>query len=379
MIPLDAGLDRYVRRIFLGALIGCVVIFMSLWIVGDFFGKMDDILEAMQEDPDTNTFSTMVVLVARYFLANIPFFLHNTAPFIPLIAGMYTLSRLLRANELMAMVTAGQSLFRVLRPVFTWTGLFAVLVFLQQELVLPGLALDQKHLSRRIRGKSTRELTNLPIISDRIGNRYILDRYDPHPRRQTITRLTMVETETPDIGPLVLKRKVVAPTARFIRSTRERKKGWVLGKGSFEEFYNETGLLIQRPITMLSGSGLLRPRDIEHATLEKPAMNISQLRRENRSHPDPTLVQDIHRHFTHPLKCLLLLLLGMPFLMRAYLRQMGLGPILKCLVSCMLFYIFDFLCMDLGNRGHFGPAVAAWFPFVLFSAVGAVLLDKVRT
>lgn len=378
MSALGRGLDPYVRRIFLGALAACTLIFMSLWMVGDFFGKLDDILEAMQEDPEGNTLGTMAGLVGRYFLANMPFFLHYTAPFIPLIAALYTVSRLLRSNELMPMVTAGESLFRVLRPILTWTLVFAGLVFAQQELLLPGLTLDQKHLGRRIKGKSTRELTQLPIVSDRLGNRYIIHRYDPHPQRQTATPLIMVKTGILEDGSLARIRQVFAPSARYVRKTADGRKGWVLAEGSFEEIRNENGMLVQRPLRFLTGSRL-KPRDIELAKLEKPAMNVAQLRKENRRHPDPALVLEIHRHFTHPLKCLMLLLLGLPFLMRAYMRQLGLGPVLKCLVTCAGFYLADFMSMDLGNRGDLGPGLAAWLPMVLFAALGAAILDRVRT
>jgi len=375
---LGRGLDQYVRRVYLGALAACTLIFMSLWMVGDFFGKLDDILEAMQEDPEANTLGTMAGLVGRYFLANMPFFLHYTAPFIPLIAALYTLSRLLRSNELMPMVTAGESLFRVVRPILTWTLLFAGLVFAQQELLLPRLALDQKHLGRRIKGKSTRELAHLPIVSDRLGNRYIIHRYDPHPQRQTATPLIMMETEVLKDGTLARKRQVFAPSARYVRKTADGRKGWVLAEGSFEEFRNEHGMLVQRPARFLTGSRL-KPRDIELAKLEKPAMNVGQLRKAHRRHPDPALVLEIHRHFTHPLKCLVLLLLGLPFLMRAYMRQLGIGPILKCLAMCAGFYLADFVSMDLGNRSDLGPVMAAWIPVILFAAVGAALLDRVRT
>lgn len=372
------GMDAYVRRIFVGALLACLVIFTSLWVVGDFFGKIDDMLDLMEEYPEEDTLMHVGGLVVRYFLANLPFFLHVTAPFIPLIAGLYALSRLLRSNELTPMVVAGVSLFRVLRPVFTWSALFAALVFANQELALPKLALDQKHLTQRLKGRSSRELTNLPIIADKKGNRFIIERYDPHPRRRAITGLVLSRTETDDQGQLALTRHVYAPTAHFVERTETRGRGWVLGEGAYEEKLGPNGRLERRPLDFL-GDTALRPRDVEHSKLNKPALSLGELRRLEKRTKDPNLRLEMHRHFTHPLKCLVLLLLGLPFLMRAYVRQITIGPLLRCVVTCSGFYLLDFLCLDLGNRGYFGPAVAAWLPFVFAAAAATVTLDRVRT
>jgi len=378
---VGAGIDSYVRRIFLGALFGCLFIFTGLWMVGDFFGRLDELLELMEEDPAENTLAVVAGLVAKYFLSNLPFFLHLTAPIVALIAAIYTVNRLLRANELTPMVTAGVSLFRVLRPIFMCTGVFSILVFINQETLLPKLSLDQKHLHSRLKGKSSRELTALPIFTDRLGNRYIIERYDPHPRRRKITRLIMLETAEVDDGVLELKRKLVAPTARWVESGDGHPSGWVLSEGSYEDVRDASGKIERRPIRFLSGAqhSKLKPRLIERANLDKPALNIRELLLKNSRSPDPSLIAEVHRHFTHPLKCLMLLLLALPFLMRAYSRQLTVGPILKCGFTCVVFYLFDLLCMDLGNRGYLGPALSSWLSFAVFGAVFAVLLDKVRT
>lgn len=378
---VGTGIDPYVRRIYLGALLGCMFIFTGLWMVGDFFGRLDELLELMEEEPDEHTLGVVAGLVVRYFLANLPFFLHMTAPIITLIAAIYTVNRLLRANELTPMVVAGVSLFRVLRPIFLCTAVFAVLVFVNQETVLPKLSHDQKHLHSRLKGKSTRELTSLPIFSDRLGNRYIIDRYDPHPRRRKITRLVMLETGELEGGGFDLKRKIVAPIARWVESGDSHPAGWILSEGSYEDVRDAAGKIERRPIRFLSGTqhSKLKPRLIERANLDKPALNIRELLLKYSRSPDPSLIAEVHRHFTHPLKCLMLLLLSLPFLMRAYSRQLTVGPILRCGFTCVVFFLFDLLCLDLGNRGYLGPALSAWLSYAVFAAVFAVLLDKIRT
>ncbi len=374
------ALDRYVRGIFVGAMGVCMVVFVAMWIVGDLANKIDDILEAMKED-DANTTGTMIGLVGRYFATNLPFFLHHTAPFIPLIAALYTLNRLLRANELTPMVVAGNSLFRALRPIFVSTGLFALLVFAQQEFVLPKLAIEQEHLGRRIRGKSTREYTELQVIADRAGNRYVIDRYDPLETRRRITRLQLTRTETAPNGELVLTRRVIAAGATY-RDEDDGPRGWALDDGAIDDRRLPDGTIVRRRIDFLSRDDApLRPKDIERSVANTPARSLATLRREMRRAPSRDIALEIHRHFTHPAKALLLLFLGLPFFMRAYLRQLTPGPILKSFGVCAAFYLVDFLCLDLGSetRATLSPAVAAWLPIVSFSVIAAWLLDHVRT
>ena len=381
MTGLGRGLDSYVRRIFLGALVACLIIFIGLWIMTDFFSRVDEILEKIHDTAEPQTTASVAWLMIRYILVTTPFFLHVTAPFLCLIAALYTVNRLLRANELIPMVTAGVSLYRTLRPIFVCTAGFALLVFVNQELLLPPLALDQMHLHRQLKGRSTRLLSSLPIFSDRAGNRYIINFYDPHPEHRQINGLVMVKTEEQAGGNLALTRQVVASTARWVESTATHSRGWILGPRSTEITRDARGVIRQQPIEFLGteNGSLLKPQLIEHADLDKPALSIRELTILNHRQKNPALVLEIHRHFTHPLKCLMLLFLGLPFLMRAYSRQLTVGPILKCLVVSVAFMLFDLLCLDLGNRTTLSPVMAAWLPFVVFSAVAAVLLDRVRT
>src|SRR6266705_1462016 len=99
-------LDRYVIRNFLQVYLYCIAGFISIWLIFD----ISDIFSSFIEE------QIGLRLVAHYYANQVPQIFIILLPVSLLLALLFTLGRMSRANEIVSMLTAGISLPRVLFP-----------------------------------------------------------------------------------------------------------------------------------------------------------------------------------------------------------------------------------------------------------------------
>jgi lipopolysaccharide export system permease protein len=99
-------LDRYISRNFLQAYIYCIAGFISIWLIFDISDNISTLIDA----------HIGFVRGAQYYLTQIPQILVILLPVSLLLALLFSLGRMSRANEIVSMLTAGMSIPRVLLP-----------------------------------------------------------------------------------------------------------------------------------------------------------------------------------------------------------------------------------------------------------------------
>src|ERR1700737_3413243 len=108
-------LDRYVIRNFLQAYIYCIAGFISIWLIFDISDNISIFIDQQ----------VGVLLAVRYYATQIPQVLIILLPVSLLLALLFSLGRMSRANEVVSMLTAGVSVPRVLLPLIA-IGLLTV-------------------------------------------------------------------------------------------------------------------------------------------------------------------------------------------------------------------------------------------------------------
>src|SRR5437879_13189415 len=99
-------LDLYVIRNFLQAYDYCIAGFLSIWVIFDI---SDNISTFINEHFG-------VALTVRYYATQVPEVFIILLPVSLLLALLFSLGRMSRANEIVSMLTAGVSIPRVLAP-----------------------------------------------------------------------------------------------------------------------------------------------------------------------------------------------------------------------------------------------------------------------
>ena len=119
-------LEAYVAREFLKLLILSLTAFVSLFVIVDFFEKIDRLVEAHLGLWD----------LVRYVSLKVPFAAGQVLPAAALLGIMLTFGLMSRSHETMAMRTSGLDILQLLRPVLIVTGgVMAVMLALNLYLI----------------------------------------------------------------------------------------------------------------------------------------------------------------------------------------------------------------------------------------------------
>src|ERR1700759_2491810 len=108
-------LDRYVIRNFIQAYAYCIIGFICIWLVFDISDNISFFIEV----------HLGILKVFQYYLTQLPQILLILLPVSLLLALLFVLGRMSRANEIVSMLTAGVSVPRVLLPLMV-IGLLTV-------------------------------------------------------------------------------------------------------------------------------------------------------------------------------------------------------------------------------------------------------------
>src|ERR1043166_3332704 len=99
-------LDRYVVRNFLQVYFYCIAGFISIWLIFDVSDNISVFID--------QHFGFLVTM--RYYATQVPQILILLLPVSLLLALLFSLGRMSRANEIVSMLTAGVSIPRVIWP-----------------------------------------------------------------------------------------------------------------------------------------------------------------------------------------------------------------------------------------------------------------------
>ena len=99
-------LDRYVLKNTILSFLGCIVLFIFLYLIIDLFSLLKDILEN----------KVPLIIILRYYLLSLPLILVQVSPVACLISTIYTFGTLSRSNEIIAMRASGLSVLQIARP-----------------------------------------------------------------------------------------------------------------------------------------------------------------------------------------------------------------------------------------------------------------------
>lgn len=352
-------LDRYVAWQYFASLVSCTLMLIVLYMVIDFFSKMDDFWAVD---------NTMAFLV-RYYAFRIPQFIMHLAPVITLIAAVLVLVRLVRQNELVPMVTSGTSVLRIMLPMLVMAAGVSGIMVAVDEYVLPRLDDPLQDSSSTLGRKETRD--NVIVRDDR-GNVLVVRHYYPGERRLE----NLVLMQTGEAGGLI--QKVDARSARW---TDGDGGGWVASDGTEIVFDREGKRMAQRTFGE-DGRRLviaIVPADLLRTRSGTGFQTFAELSEAVRANPfEANLKVRLHEKLTFPTFTLILMGLGIPFVLRRDVRNLFVGGGI-CLVVCGIFFSAYFFCSDLGSKGEIDPVLAAWLPVVIFGGVAIFLSDTIPT
>jgi lipopolysaccharide export system permease protein len=363
-------LDRYVLALFGSSYATAFLLVVGLYMIMDMAANLDDYVQPF---PDGSRPGALPI--AKFYALHLPFLFLQVAPFVTLIAGLFTVSKLVRHAEAIAALSAGISAQRLLAPVVVCAALVACSMFGLREFVSFELAGKRDALRHLLDKKQVDPVQPHLWLRDGRGNVVHLFEYHPRPKGggppyvdgfEEHLIAGAVSTTT------VAKRAVWEPHATPPRwRLEEGVRSVVVGEGE------------QRSEPTDSVAGFeFTPRLVQtfQRAMEKPEeLSFAEAKELSSRDPDNVAYRTLLQyHVTFPLGNLVLVLVGLPLLMR-HERGGGAKTLAAAFALCIGYFAADFVCRNLGLQGTLDAPVAAWLPVLFFGSLGIVLYDGMRT
>src|SRR6266571_340840 len=132
-------IDRYVVTTFLKNYLLSFLVLVGMYIVLDLIFNIDEFSEIKQKSTGIEAMITFIGYIADfYFYQTFLYFLHLSG-MIAVAAASFTLMRMIRFNELSALLSAGVPLLRVSLPIIIAALFLNGLIWVDQELLIPNM------------------------------------------------------------------------------------------------------------------------------------------------------------------------------------------------------------------------------------------------
>jgi lipopolysaccharide export system permease protein len=360
-------IDRQLILSYIKAYVICLTSMMGLFIVVDLFTNLDNFT-----DGKDGFQQVMQHILVYYGMKSVQIF-DRLCEAIVLLAAMFTVALLQRNNELLPLLSAGISTRRVVRPVLISAFLMLGLSILNQELVLPHI---DSYVAESKDFKGDREIgvqggyeTNGIII---LGKSAV---------KKDMTVQGFACVFPPKLGRDNLT-ALQAKEARYLHTPE--KEGWLLTDTLPKRISNWTRTDLLEEIT--PGTFFLHAKDVDFDTMTRPKVwymycsTLNLLRELARAHTSQVagVAVVFHMRLTRPILGMLLVFMGLSIILRDQNRHVFISTGL-CLLLCAIFFMMVFFCKHLGDNEFISPALAAWFPVVLFGPLSFVMFDAVHT
>ncbi len=359
-------LGRYLLRTFLLPFTYCIVGFLAVWFIFDLTSEAPGFIE------NQVPFKT----VAAYYLSQLPAIAVITLPVGLLLALLYSLGRMSQSNEILAMLSVGVSLWRILTPFFlVGLAVTGLSTYLNHDLAPRAEAKKQELLAQMESGNGKLEklaFTQGHLFVNRRDDRLWYVEQLPTDLRKPLEGVQIIQQDAREniIDKLYAKTAVYDGDRRTWTFTGVRLAHYTL-----EGQVSATSYPDQHVVTGWSET----PWRIHSSLLEADKLTVPQLHEYIQLNSDFTAAQMapfrtyLDDHWALPWTCMVVVSVAAP-LGIVYQRRGVLAGVAASILIFFLILFFGNLFLALGRGDRIPSWWAAWTPNVIFGFVGVVLL-----
>ena len=374
-------LDRYLLRQYVQVFAICFMSMMGLYIVIDAFGHLDQFSSYAEQN------GNLLGVIGEYYAYRSLSFFDRSSGILAMIAAIFTATWLQRHEELTAMLAAGISKFRVIKPLIFATIAISLLAVANRELLIPQV---RDHLARDTNDLGGTEARDLEPRFDGYTDILI--------GGQKTVALEQRILEPTFILPshlAIYDKQIVAENAYYQSANNDHPSGYLLDKVSTPRGIDKLAsirledqpvvitaqdaswlqpgqvfVVSQVPFQLLAGGSTWR----HYASTGELITELSR--------PSTELGSDVrvavHSRLTQPITDTTLLMLGLPLMFSRRNRNVFLS-IGICLVVAVSFSALTLACQSLGGLNLLRPTLAAWLPILVFLPIAAAMSQTLRT
>jgi len=359
-------LDRYVFRSFLEPLVLCCGAFVGIWLIFDLSSHGAEFSSAAS-----------VEQVIEYYSCQMPQVVLIILPIAVLLALLFSLSRMSRSNEVIAMLFAGRSLIRILSPLISTAAILSgICLWLNYEMAPQAEALKRMAMDdiRKAKGAAASDEVKGHLFKDRISSRtwYVRKLKLSSPVMEGVQIIEQDSEGNPT-------RKCYAEKATHDFS----KQQWILQRGLIVDV-NAQGEVLKMDNFEDQGQRIMdnwpeTPWRIASSRLDPNQLTVPDLQEYLAKNSDFSKRQlapfqtALNDRLALPLTCLIVSIFAGP-LSIVYSRRGIMQGIATAIFLYFILMVSRNLLLALGRGARVTPETAAWAPQLSFLFLGICLL-----
>ncbi|OGP52649.1 MAG: LPS export ABC transporter permease LptF [Deltaproteobacteria bacterium RBG_13_52_11] len=320
-----------------------------------------------------------VLYAIKLFLCLIPAFLVFVAPMSLLLGILTALARLSADNEIIALKTSGVGLYRLSPPVIFLSVITFLFTTFLVFYAVPWGSQNFRETLFQLAGTQGKLDVKERIFNAPFGDLVIYVNKVSQ-REKMLEGIMIYDERDPQINSAIVARR-----GYLTSDPKAQKLVLNLFDGSIhsQEVQGETYRTINfntYQFTIFLKEEMAKERKRARVRMLEKEMSISDLRekikglRERGQNIRPQLVE-LHFKFAIPFGALIFGLVGLPLGVQRTQSGRSWGFVL-CAGIFLLYYVLYCLGKNLGVSGIISPFLAAWFPNILFGALGIYLFVK---
>lgn len=360
-------MDRYIARQLVGIFGISLFAFIAIWVLMDLNDNLGDFKEGQAS----------LRMILKFYLIRAPMVIVLLLPYTLLLSVLYSLSRLSRDREIVAMIQSGRGILRISVPLVI-AGLFGALFCAAMNYhwapTAEGL---EDGLLDKLKGRRAAVARNVLYRSDDGQRIWLVGIFPKHYEKGA--PLLDVEVTISNANHQI-ERRLSAKQA----SWNAKSRSW-----TFEEAWISEIASDRAPVFLPQSSEPMvfqwpeTPMQIIRPGLSAPYLGVPDLNSWLKNHQinspaaDPAAyLTQWHYRWALPFTCLVTVLLATPLAIHFSRRGPGSGIFLAVVLTALMMLLSG-VTLALGEAGTIPPILGAWLPNFVFTGI-ALYFFKLR-
>lgn len=351
-------LDRYIIGKFLGTYVFSILLIISIAVVFDFNEQLDKFLK--NEAPWS-------AVIFQYYVNFVPYYVNLFSALFVFISVIFFTSKLADNSEIIAMLAAGMSFKRLMKPYMISAGVIALTSFILSSFIIPPANVIRINFQNKyIRNKAVTYAERIQlqiepgVISyinrydntEKMGYNFSLDRFEG---KELVSRLTAS------------------------RIKYDSAYHWTIYDYSIRDFEGmkesvKTGTQIDTTLRVVPSDFLIASNDFEQMTTPQLREHIEKQKNKGIGNIQSFEIE-YHKRFSSIASAFILTIIGASLSARKVKGGMGLNIGIGLLLS-VSYILFMTLSSTFAVNGLVSPLIAAWIPNIIFIFIAAYIYRK---
>ena len=349
-------LDLYIIKKFLGTYIFAIILILAITIMFDINEKLDAFLKA-----------PLSATIFDYFLNFLPYFANQFSPLFTFIAVIFFTSKLADNSEIIAMLSAGVSFRRLLRPYLISAAIIAASTYVLSAYIIPPANVKRiDYTNTYVKNRRVDYGSNI-MMQVAPGQIAFMSRYDNGTKTGYRFSLESFKYKK-------LVSRLTAHTIRYDTLHQWQVRDYMIRdfKGSRE--YITRGISLDTIIPIEPRDFLIAKNDHEMLTTPKLSEYISRQHERGVANIKSFEIE-YHRRFAMCAAAFILTVIGMSLSSRKVKGGMGINIGIGLVLS-FSYILFMTVTSTFAISGYTSPMIAMWIPNMIYLIIAIVLYRR---